>query len=133
MTATATEQPLTRDLQAAMLATFITNLRADHRPGALATLRQDLSVEDMRLVFTHANRRPRQINDWRADVEQVGEIVVIPCDHGGVRIEHEAGYVLDVEGCWIHRDDLDLTTVHGEESTTWASRDLAVTVALALL
>ncbi|MGW4663153.1 hypothetical protein [Streptosporangium sandarakinum] len=134
MTATATET-ITRTQDAAVVAGFLTApITPALRAELLAGLRAELAAEDLRAIYAAANSRPRPAADWREDIETIGEISVVPCDHGGWRIHHNAtGYILDTEGCWVSGDDVDVTTIHAEETTIWSHRGLAIAAALATL
>ncbi|MEU8035686.1 hypothetical protein [Streptosporangium sp. NPDC049078] len=108
---------------AVITATLLTNLRADVRDEII----QGLTTSERRTAYAAANRMPRQ---WREndDTEQLGELLVVPCDHGGWQIQHEAAeLVLDVEGCWIPYDAAD------DDAVTWSHRGLAVAAATATL
>ncbi|MFI7044728.1 hypothetical protein [Streptosporangium sandarakinum] len=132
MTATET---ITRSTDAAVVAGFlVAPITPALRAELIADLRTSLPVEDMRAIYAAANRRPRPVADWREDIEQIGEISVVPCDHGGWRIHHDpTGYILDTEGCWVSSEDVDVTTIHAEETTIWSHRGLAIAAALATL
>lgn len=124
---------MTCDQDAALTAAFLTRITPAARADLLAELRQELQVADLRAVYAAANRRPRQANDWTADIETAGELTVVPTDKGGVRIHHDAtGLVLDVEGCWVDSKEA-LSSAAGEDATTWSHRGLAITAALATL
>ncbi|WP_326646638.1 hypothetical protein OG884_18590 [Streptosporangium sp. NBC_01755] len=126
MTATITDQQAADIIAAALLAKL--------PAGARDQLIRDLSVEDRRAAYAAANRMPRRANALTDDIEQMGEITVVPCDHGGWQIHHPAtGLVLDTEGCWIDTASVDLASIAGEDNTTWSSKDLAVAAALATL
>ncbi|WP_326642950.1 hypothetical protein OG884_05965 [Streptosporangium sp. NBC_01755] len=132
MTATTAPRTTPTYQQAAdtIAAALLTKLPA----GARDQLIRDLPVADRRAAYAAANRMPRRANALTDDIEQMGEITVVPCDHGGVRIHHDAtGLVFDVEGCWIDTASIDLASIAGEDATTWSVRDLAVAAALATL
>ncbi|MEU3162924.1 hypothetical protein [Streptosporangium sp. NPDC006930] len=108
---------------AVMIAALLTNLI----PAARDEIIRRLSVDELRTAYAAANKAPRQ---WRAndDTEQIGELMVVPCDHGGWQILiDEHGLILDVEGCWIPYDAAT------DDAVTWSHRALAIAAATATL
>ncbi|MFF4417073.1 hypothetical protein ACFYY8_31520 [Streptosporangium sp. NPDC001559] len=126
-------ETLTTAQQATMIAALI-SWDEGSRTEFFTTHYRTLLPVELRSIYAAANARPKPMADPYADLEDIGELQVAPCDHGGWRIYHNAArMVLDVEGCWIECDRADLTSIQGDESTTWSHKDLAIAAALATL
>ncbi|MFD0883865.1 hypothetical protein ACFQ08_04745 [Streptosporangium algeriense] len=126
-------ETLTTAQQATMIAALISRDEGS-RTEFFTTHYRTLSPVERRSIYAAANQRDRQVNDPLADIEMVGELEVVPCDHGGVRIYHPSTrMIFDGEGCWIDRDSVNLTTIKDEEGTAWSNRELAIAAALATL